>query len=108
VGLVAAQLGCAGNTDCPNDLPDDSDCPSAAPSYSQQVSGVLEQYCEVCHLPGNGVSSHVFSNYDEIFATRRTMLTQIYGCRMPVGPRRLTAEDRAVLLKWFVCNAPNN
>jgi hypothetical protein len=106
--LAAAHFGCASNTDCPNDLPDDSDCASAAPSYSQEVGVVLERYCEVCHLPGNGVSTHVFSNYDEIFATRRTMLTQIYACRMPEGPRRLTSEDRALLLKWFVCGAPNN
>jgi hypothetical protein len=108
LSLTAAHFGCAGDPDCPNDLPDDNDCASAAPSYSGHVGVVLEQYCEVCHLPGNGVSTHVFSNYDEIFATRRTMLTQIYACRMPIGPRRLNAEDRALLLKWFVCGAPNN
>jgi len=106
--LLAAAFGCASKEDCPMDLPDDSDCASATPSYSQQVSGVMEQYCEVCHLPGNGRSSTLLTNYDQIYAERRTSFTQIYNCEMPVGHRELTPENRALLLKWFVCGAPNN
>ena len=90
------------------DLPDDSDCASTTPSYALQVSGVMQQYCEVCHLPGNGRSSTLLTNYDQIYAERRTAFTQIYNCEMPVGHRELTPENRALLLKWFVCGAPNN
>jgi hypothetical protein len=106
--LLAAVFGCAGKEDCPMDLPDDSDCASATPSYARQVSGVMEQYCEVCHLPGNGRSSTLLTNYDQIYSERRTAFTQIYNCEMPTGHRQLTAENRALLLKWFVCGAPNN
>jgi len=101
-------LSCAGSEDCPNDLPDDTDCSTNVPSYSSQVSGVIEQYCNVCHYPGNLQSTRILSDYDHIFASRRTSLSQIYGCRMPIGPRRLSARNRALLLKWFVCGAPNN
>src|ERR1051325_10577621 len=44
--LLLALPGCAGNADCPSDLPDDSDCAEATPSYAREVSPVLEQYCE--------------------------------------------------------------
>jgi len=109
IGLLASMVaGCAGSDDCPNDLPDAADCATAAPSYAHEVSGVLEEYCEVCHLPGNRFSTKVFPDYDHIFASRRTMLGQIYGCRMPVGHRQLSPRNRALLLKWFVCGAPNN
>lgn len=109
LGLLAAlAVSCAATDDCPNDLPDDADCSTAVPSYAGQVSGVIEEYCEVCHLPGNRLSTKTFPDYEHIFASRRTMLSQIYACRMPVGHRRLSAENRALLLKWFVCGAPNN
>jgi hypothetical protein len=50
----------------------------------------------------------LLSNYDQIYAERRTAFTQIYSCEMPIGHRELTPENRALLLKWFVCGAPNN
>lgn len=91
-------------------MPDDADCATAAPSYSTQVYPVIEEYCQVCHLPGNGRSSKVFADYDQIVVphTATTMQTQIYQCKMPIGPRRLTPENRQLLLKWFVCGTPNN
>jgi uncharacterized membrane protein len=106
--LLGEGTGCASKEECPADLPDDSDCASATPSYSQQVSGVMQQYCAVCHLPGNGRSSTLLSDYEQIYAERRTVFTQIYNCEMPVGHRELTPENRALLLQWLVCGAPNN
>ncbi|HVZ35247.1 MAG TPA: hypothetical protein VG963_22630 [Polyangiaceae bacterium] len=106
--LVALSASCAASDDCPSEQLDDADCATAAPSFSTQVFPVFEEYCEVCHLPGNGRSSKVFTNYDQIFAAQTTIQAQIHQCKMPIGPRRLTPENRTLLLKWFACHLPNN
>ena len=66
--LFSSVWGCADAEDCPMDLPDESTCASDVPSYSREVSGVLDQYCAVCHLPGNGQSTKIFATYDQIYA----------------------------------------
>jgi uncharacterized membrane protein len=95
--------------DCPDDLPTDLDCPAAAPNYSVVVSRIVTERCGGCHFAGNPFSSQVFVDYDGIYAARRTMLTQVYGCNMPPPDApQLTFEERGALLKWFVCGAPQN
>ncbi len=114
-------LGCAGGSrpdppdipnegdPCPNDLPGDTGCANAAPSYRLEVASVIEQRCGVCHFPGNTQSTQVFATYDAIHAGRRGMLTRVYGCKMPPeGADPLTPEEREALLKWLVCGAPDN
>jgi hypothetical protein len=94
---------------CPNDLPESSDCPAASPSYASEVKTVIEQRCAGCHFPGNTQSSKVFADYAGIHAERRGMLTQIYGCAMPPeNAVELSLEERRVLLEWFVCGALDN
>ncbi|MGZ3454192.1 MAG: hypothetical protein ACXVEF_31595 [Polyangiales bacterium] len=47
--------------------------------------------------------------YSAIFARRTTVLTQVYSCKMPQeGEPALSADERAKLLMWLVCKAPNN
>jgi len=95
--------------DCPNDLPTDLDCSTAAPHYSTVVSRIVTERCLGCHFERNPFSSQEFVDYDDIFAARRTMLTRVYGCDMPPPEApELTAEERGALLKWFVCGAPQN
>jgi len=37
------------------------------------------------------------------------VLTQVYSCRMPQpGAAPLTEAERAALLGWLVCGAPND
>lgn len=118
----AAAAGCADGADestgdgggaatgsCPSDLPSDARCPEAAPSYGGVVAGILEQRCQGCHYPQNPFSSVVLSDYQRVFAARRTSLSLVYGCDMPpAGALPLSAEERRVLLAWFVCGAPQN
>jgi arginyl-tRNA--protein-N-Asp/Glu arginylyltransferase len=109
LGVFAAlSASCAASDDCPSELPDDADCATAAPSYSSQVYPVFEEYCEVCHLPGNGRSSKVLTNYEQIVGAHMSIQALIHQCKMPIGPRRLTPENRTLLLKWFACGMPNN
>jgi uncharacterized membrane protein len=122
-GLLALSVtaACAGEADeqpappehtanaCPNDLPEDSECPAASPSYRDEVSLIIAQKCAGCHAPNNRVSSKVFASYAEIFAERRGMLTQVYACRMPPSEApALSSAERHALLQWFVCGAPDN
>ena len=93
---------------CPSDLP--GTCPMPTPSYKDQAQGVIESRCWQCHADG-GVAQqgNDFSTYDQIFRQRSGILNQVYSCQMPpsdAGP--LTAEERAILLGWLVCRAPDN
>jgi hypothetical protein len=92
---------------CPNDLPDDGDCPGASPSYDLEIAPIIAARCTVCHAPGGVETTKRFSSYAEAYSLRRQMLTQIYGCRMPpAAGTPLSTEERQKMLKWFVCNAP--
>jgi hypothetical protein len=94
---------------CPNDLPESTDCPAASPSYAGEVEKMIEQRCAGCHFPGNTQSSKVFAEYAGIHAERRGMLSQIYSCAMPPDNAvELSPEERRALLKWFVCGALDN
>jgi len=102
----AAAIGMA---ECPNDLPESTDCPAASPSYAGEVKTMIEQRCAGCHFPGNTQSSKVFADYAGIHAERRGMLSQIYSCAMPPDNAvELSQEERRALLKWFVCGALDN
>ena len=93
---------------CPNDLP--AACPSSVPSYADAVAPTIGGKCNGCHTDGGpGTGKFDFSTYASVYADRSAMLNQIYSCRMPpADASALTAEERAALLSWFVCHAPNN
>lgn len=100
-----AAAGAGGS--CPSDLPSSTDCSSAAPSYSQSVAALIETKCLACHSQGNTISSIELFDHASVYKNRRLALTQVYQCKMPqVGT--LSAEQRATLLKYFVCDAPEN
>ena len=118
VGAVVVPLSACGDSgaepgevvdNCPDDLPTDVDCPAAAPKYSPVVARIVSERCLGCHYQSNPFSSQAFVDYDSTYAARRTMLTQVYGCNMPPPEApQLTLEERGALLKWFVCDAPQN
>jgi hypothetical protein len=96
-------------SDCPHDLPTDTDCAAATPSYQADVAPILRERCIVCHRTGGIEPVHLFDNYDLVYGQREHMLSFVLHCQMPptcaVG---LSPEERAKVLKWFVCKAPNN
>ncbi len=122
VGLAVALAACsssstspgggdAGTIDpsnCPSDLP--ASCPTPTPSFNSQVNDIIQRKCGACHT-GNGVeaSAHEFSTYATIAPQRSAMLNQVYACRMPPPDAPgLTVDERAALLGWLVCKAPDN
>ena len=93
---------------CPSDLPSSAAC-GAVPSYRLEAAPIIDERCNLCHFPGNTQSEDVFSDYGDIFPQRRTVLSRVYLCVMPPdGAPALTAAERATLLKWLVCGAPDN
>jgi len=93
---------------CPNDLP--PACVLPSPSYATDVEPIVARRCFPCHNTGGvALPARDFSTYDKIKAQADTgiVLTQVYACKMPppdAAPP--TADERATLLHWLVCNAP--
>ncbi len=111
--LVAVAAACSSSQNdvasCPNDLP--SACPGpTAPSFASTIQPTLSSRCHSCHSEGGAAgTSHVFDTYDEVYSERRVMLNQIFACAMPPSSAEaLSSDERAALLAWFVCGAPNN
>lgn len=92
---------------CPNDLPDRAECEDGAPSYGDDVAPIIDERCNGCHYPGNAQTAAVWSDYDAVYARRITLQSRIYSCVMPPeSAPALEPAERAVLLEWLVCGAP--
>jgi hypothetical protein len=53
------------------------------------------------------MATRPLDSYDAIYRTRTTVLTQLVRCAMPPASEpKLSAEERAALLGWLVCGAP--
>jgi hypothetical protein len=71
--------------------------------------GIVEAGCVACHYPGNPYSQFVLSTYPDLYKNRGSALNQVYACLMPLADAApLTPADRADLLTWLVCGAPDN
>ncbi|HEX4353498.1 MAG TPA: hypothetical protein VHZ95_11295 [Polyangiales bacterium] len=92
---------------CPDDLP--QNCPDPAPSYGSEVSTLISSYCVPCHRAGGLAADRQFGTYAVVFKDRIDMLSRLAKCEMPPScAAQPTATERAALLSWLVCNAPNN
>jgi hypothetical protein len=79
------------------------------PSYSADVAPIISAHCLKCHAPGGQEASKDFTTYQHVFDQRAAILDQFYSCRMPPEDEpRPTSPERALLLGWLVCKAPNN
>jgi hypothetical protein len=93
---------------CPSDLP--PSCVMPPPSWATDVSPVVARTCSGCHGPSGIEASRPYGTWSEVDARKTDVLFQVYGCLMPLPDAGVTlsATDRAVLLHWLVCGAPNN
>jgi uncharacterized membrane protein len=113
VGLVALVMAAACSdpapapASCPSDLP--AACPADVPSYARDVAPILSARCLECHVAGGPGAKHDLSTYEHVYTQRSAVLNQVYGCAMPPAEgTALAASERATLLAWLVCHAPNN
>jgi hypothetical protein len=94
---------------CPRgDLPDA--CPSPAPSWMNDVQGIVNHRCSPCHFPGGVEFPRVdFSSYAKVHQSFGSILNNVYACIMPPPDAAApTPEERKALLAWLVCMAPDN
>ena len=111
--MAALAAGCGDGTSaagttggCPNDLP--ASCPADAPGYKATIAPLLAASCVSCHSP-TGTSVHYLQTYAEVSTLAGATLDQVYACKMPpVGYPELSATERAELLGWLVCGAPDD
>lgn len=102
VTLTAAGCGLVSGT-CKNNLP--ASCPPKAPTYAD-VEPILAHACVLCHTAGGQAPTIPLDTYDEVFARRGAALNQVYACTMPKDGVPLSDDERLMLLRWFVCEAP--
>ncbi|MGD0678356.1 MAG: hypothetical protein ABSC94_23345 [Polyangiaceae bacterium] len=117
-GLVNGDSGLSeASVSCPRDLP--TACPNPVPSYASTIAPIVMARCSPCHFPGGVEAAQFdFSVYANIANADTAVVNQIYSCMMPptagvpslnIGPApALTLDERADLLGWLVCGAPNN
>jgi uncharacterized membrane protein len=83
--------------------------PATPPSYAQTVEHIIATRCAGCHFPGSTLASEDLTTYASVLAKRGTVLNEVYGCVMPPATSTPpTPDERASLLAWLVCGAPNN
>jgi len=111
--LVVAALGpgaCgpgAGQS-CPYKTPV---CPDPPPSYSGDVSAIIQTYCVPCHAPGGQEAVMPFATLQDIKNNNYAgpMQRQLLACLMPPPDAgQPTADEKAALLGWLTCGAPDN
>lgn len=111
--LVALTAACDGASDAPNCTAiDASACGTPIPSFATDVTPVLDRACNsTCHAPGVGPWPLV--NYNDVSDWATIIQADIAKCSMPpadagAGNGSLTDSERAMLLNWLACGAPNN
>jgi hypothetical protein len=110
--LAAAALTCGpAGSSCPTGDYQQRACPSPEPSFSAQVLPIIQTKCATCHAPGGLRSSTPLTTWKQVDALLSTVVTYVVTCKMPDvtdGGVPLTPEERATMLDWFACMAPNN
>ena len=105
-GSDAGPIHSGGIVDCPDDLP--SSCPAGAPTYARDIQPIIRTSCAGCHAPGARVPDRLLVTYDQIYAQRGAVLSQVNACRMPPRDAAALGEGpRKALLTWLVCGAKN-
>ena len=119
--LIAFALACETNGSAPDagdPLPssctalDASVCTSPPPSFSADVMPIVNRACNAtCHAPG--VGPWPFTSYDDVHDWETIIQGDIIRCSMPPADAAaangvLTDSERATILDWMACGAPNN
>jgi mono/diheme cytochrome c family protein len=90
--------------------------PNPSPTFSREVSRILQQNCDSCHHPGD-VAPFSLMTYEEAYAqaadirfmtaTRQMPPWKpVDGCAQFDGPRVLSQADIDTLAKWVSAGAP--
>jgi uncharacterized membrane protein len=112
-GLLACGSGAPGPSDGGADgsacARADPSCPNVVPSYANGVRATLEQRCVTCHYPNSPLAESSLATYPAAHLVFGAALGQVSACLMPPATApQLSSEERAALLSWLACGAPDN
>lgn len=84
-------------------------CPSPKPSYKADVTPILDAECNTCHI-GGPTGPWQLSDYQSLLDWKLQVLGDMLHCTMPPedAGRAISDADRATLIGWLACGAPNN
>jgi hypothetical protein len=91
---------------------DASACINPMPSYQNQIVPLLDRACNsTCHAPG--VGPWPLTDYQDVSDWQTIIFGDVENCTMPpldagAGNGSLSDSERAMLLNWLACGAPNN
>ncbi len=109
VGVGACAGASGGAVDAGGCLRVDPTCTGTVPSYQALVQPIVEQACATCHYPGSALARTSLVTYADVSRESGTALGQVSACLMPpANAPPLTGAERAALLSWLACGAPDN
>ena len=84
-------------------------CPAPKPSYKADVVPILDAECNTCHI-GGPTGPWPLSDYQSLLDWKLQVLGDMLHCTMPPedAGHAISDADRATLIGWLACGAPNN
>jgi len=110
----------------PPDAADGGACPVASsqscaspPSYRQDVSPIIDTYCNNCHSATVDGGPWPLGGYDNVHDWKELMVIDLLGCDIPGiakghsmppidASAPLPQAQRDVVVSWLLCDAPDN
>ncbi len=93
---------------CPG--PTVANCPANVPSFSRQVTQIVETRCAVCHSVNNDAGLWTLSDWQSLSDWQYSILQDIRGCTQPppASGVLLALAERKAIEGWLACGAPDN
>jgi hypothetical protein len=84
-------------------------CPTAVPSFANDVMPILNARCNGCHTGAAG-EPWALTNHADVEAWALSISFDLTRCTMPPADAGadLTKAELAAVLGWIVCGAPDN
>jgi len=85
-------------------------CPSTIPSFSRQVTFIVQSRCSGCHSPSNDAGLWPLNDQESLSDWQNTILEVLRACTQPPPDSgvALTLSERQTFEAWLVCGASNN
>lgn len=105
--LLASGCSSSSTRECAT-LP--SECSGVVPSYTSDVSPIIAARCAICHKQDDPSGAWPFETHDDISDWRSSILAELRSCSMPPpdSGKALPESERALLVNWLICGAPEN
>jgi len=85
-------------------------CPSPIPSFSRQVTFIVQSRCSGCHSPSNDAGLWPLNDQESLSDWQITILQVLRACTQPPPDSgvALTLSERQTFEAWLVCGASDN